>query len=116
MSDWKNDKRRNGTMGGVPNKFEPTGAFGPIENRKEYEDRLRELPFDQRQIAEESARLADLCHYFAQEHMDIPPELLERVAGLSQLTIPDRVRALNEINRALMEYLDATGKDPRNRQ
>ena len=48
--------------------------------------------------------------------MDIPPEILDRVGGLSRLPIPDRIRALKDINQALMEYLDRVGEDPQLRE
>lgn len=102
-------------VGGLDN-FEPGGASGPIEDRNEYEQRLRELPPDQKQLAEESTRLADLCQYFSQHEMDIPPELVERVAELSKLTTSERIQALVDLNRALMEYLNATGRGPAIRQ
>lgn len=96
--------------------FEPGGASGPIENRNEYEQRLRELPPHQKQLAEESARLADLCRYFSQHEMDIPPELVQQVAELSKLATSERIRALVDLNRALMKYLNATGQGPAIRQ
>ena len=109
------DKQPKEVLGALDN-FEPGGASGPIENRNEYEQRLRELPPRQKQLAEESARLADLCQYFSQHELDIPPELVEQVAELSKLPTSERVRALVELNRALMEYLNATGQGPATRQ
>jgi hypothetical protein len=97
---------------GALDKFEPGGASGPIENRNEYEQRVRELPPDQKLLAEESTRLANLCQFFSRQQIDIPPALLERIAGLSKLTISERIRALVEINRELMEYLNASGQGP----
>ncbi|SRR5579872_3486066 len=97
-------------------KFEPRGALGPIEDRSEYENRLTALPPDQNQLAQESTRLADLCQYFSQQQMDIPPEIVEQIAGLSKLATAERIRALTDINRALMEYLNDVGEDPGIRQ
>jgi len=48
--------------------------------------------------------------------MDIPPEVLEQVGRLSTLAIVERIRALKDINRALMEYLNDVGQDPGIRQ
>jgi hypothetical protein len=101
---------------GALDAFEPGGASGPIENRNEYEERLRELPPDQKQLAEESTRLADLCQYFSQRQIDIPPELVGQVGGLSKLTTSERIGALVDLNRALMEYLNGIGQDPAIRQ
>lgn len=109
------EKQPKEVLGALDN-FEPGGASGPIEDRNEYEQRLRELPPDQKQLAEESTRLADLCQYFSQHETGIPPELVERVAELSKLTTSERIQALVDLNRALMEYLNATGRGPAIRQ
>jgi hypothetical protein len=101
---------------GALNKFEPGGALGPIENRNEYEQRLAGLPPDQKQLAQESTRLADLCQYFSRQQIDIPSEIVEQVAGLSRLTTSEGIRALVDVNRALMEYLNDVGQDPGIRQ
>jgi hypothetical protein len=87
-----------------------------MEAREGREERLNRLPVEERELAEESARLADLCQYFSAERMDIPPEILDEVGRLSRLPIPDRIRALKDINQALMEYLDRVGEDPQLRQ
>ena len=97
-------------------KFGPGGEVGPIDDRNEYEQRLTSLPADQKELAEESARFADLCQYFSQQKMDIPPSVVERVGGVSKLPVPDRIRAMKDINRELMEYLNDVGQDPGIRQ
>lgn len=110
----KGNQRRNAE--GALDKFEPGGALGPIEDRNEYEQRLNGLPPDQNQLAKENTRLADLCQYFSQQQIDIPPEIVEQVAGLSRLSTAERIRALIDVNRALMEYLNDVGQDPGLRQ
>ena len=110
----KGDQPRNADA--ALDKFEPGGALGPIEDRSEYENRLTALPQDQNQLAQESTRLADLCQYFSFQKIDIPPEIVERVAGLSRLATAERIRALIEVNRALMEYLNDVSQDPGIRQ
>jgi hypothetical protein len=97
-------------------KFEPGGTQGPIEDRNEYERRLKALPPDQDQLAHETTRLADLCQYFSLQKIDVPSEIAERVAGLSRLPKAQRIRALVDVNRALMEYLNDVGQDPGIRQ
>ena len=101
---------------GALNTFEPNGALGPIEHRTEYEQRLDALPPDQNRLAQESTRLADLCQYFSLQKIDIPPEIVEQVAGLSRLTTAECIGALIDVNRALMEYLNDVGEDPGIRQ
>jgi hypothetical protein len=94
------------------NRFEPGRELGPIDDRNEYEQRIDTLAADQRELAQESTRLADLCQYFSTQKIDIPPLLVERISSLRRLVIPERIRALTEINKALMEYLNDVGRDP----
>jgi len=113
----KDDKRdQPGNTNGALDKFEPGGALGPIEDRNEYDQRLNALPPDQNRLAQESTRLADLCQYFSLQKIDIPPEIVEEVAGFSRLATAERIRALIDVNRALMEYLNDVGEDPGIRQ
>ena len=110
----ENDRRTNGTKNtpGTLNRFEPARDLGPIEDRNEYEQRIDALPKDQKELAQESTRLADLCQYFSAKKIDIPPRLVERVSSLGRLAIPERIRVLKEVNKALMEYLNDIDRDP----
>ena len=101
---------------GPLDKFEPGGESGPIEDRNEYEQRLSSLPPNQQELAQTSTRFADLCQYFSQQKIDLPSDLLEQVGRLSRLAISERLRALKNINRELMEYLNDVGQDPGIRQ
>jgi len=105
-------KRKSGAL----DKFESGGDLGAIEDRCEREQRLDSLPAEQKEFAEESTRFADLCQYFAQRKMDIPPSIVERVGSVSKLPSTDRIRAMKDINRELMEYLNDVGQDPGVRQ
>jgi hypothetical protein len=100
----------------MPNRFDTGDESGPIEGRDAREERLKRLPPEEKELAEESARLADLCQYFSAKRMDAPQQILDQVGGLSRLPIPDRIRALKDINQALMEYLNRVGEDPQFRQ
>ena len=97
---------------GMLDKFEPGGESGPIEDATEREERRNQLPTDEKELALESARLADLCQYFSQEKMDIPADLLDRIGRLSRLEPGERVRELLSVNQALMEYLNRSGSGP----
>jgi len=97
-------------------KFEPGGDLGPIEDRNEYERRINALPPDEKELAEESTRMADLSQYFSDQKIAVPPQVLAQLGGLSRLAIKDRVQALKDINQALMEYLNDVGQDPGIRQ
>ena len=105
-------KRKSGAL----DKFEPGGELGAIEDRGEREQRLDSLPAEQKEFAEESTRFADLCQYFAQRKMDIPRSIVARVRCISKLPLTDHIRAMKDINRDLMEYLNDVGQDPGVRQ
>jgi len=90
--------------------------LAPFDDRNQYEQRLNSLPAGQKELAEESALFADLCQYFSQQKMDIPPQFLEQIGRLSALKIAERVCTLKEINRALMEYLSDVDQGPGIRQ
>ena len=109
-------ENRSKPESGALHKLEPGGELGPIEDRNEYEQRLSSLPVEQKGFAEESTRIADLCQYFFQQRMDIPASIVERVRNVSKLPAPDRTRAMQDINRELMEYLNGVGQDPGIRQ
>ena len=115
MSKDENEDRLQRTFGAL-DKFEPGGELGPLDDRNEHEQRINSLPAEQKEFAEESTRFADLCQYFSQRRMDIPASIVERVRNVSKLPAPDRLRAMKDINRELMEYLDDVGQDPGIRQ
>ena len=70
------------------------------------------LPPDEKELALESARLADLCQYFSPEKMNIPSDLLDRIGRVSTMQAGERVPELLSINQALMEYLNRVGSGP----
>jgi hypothetical protein len=109
-------ENRSQPKSGALDKFEPGGELGPLDDRKEYEQRLNSLPAEQKELADESTRFADLCQYFSQQKMDIPPSIVQRLGNVSKLPVPDRIRAIKDINRELMEYLNDVGQDPGIRQ
>jgi hypothetical protein len=67
-----------------------------------------------KELAQENARLADLCRYFSDKK--ISPQVLDQVGRLARLPIVDRIRVLKDANRTLMEYLSNVGEDPQIRQ
>lgn len=101
---------------GALGKFGPGGELAAIEDRNERGKRLNPLPSGEKELADESARFADLCQYFSQQKMDIPPSVVERLGNVSKLPTPDRIRAMQDLNRELMEYLDDVGQGPGIRQ
>jgi hypothetical protein len=109
-------ENRSQPKSGALDKFGPGGESGPRYDRNEYQQRLNSLPEEQKDLAEESTRFADLCQFFSQQRMDIPASIVERVGSVSKLPAPDRIRVMKDINRELMEYLNDVGQDPGIRQ
>ena len=108
----KDEERRRGAI----DKFEVGDEFGAIEDKNEYEQRLNSLPPEEKELAQESARFADLCRYFSDKKMDLPPEVLDQVGALAKRSNTDRIRLLRAVNKSLMEYLNDVGEDPQIRQ
>ncbi|MGC2551303.1 MAG: hypothetical protein WA437_13635 [Candidatus Sulfotelmatobacter sp.] len=109
-------ENRSQPRSGALDKFEPGGELGPLDDRNNYQQRLDSLPAEQKDLAEESTRFADLCQYFSQQKMNIPPSIVERLGNVSKLPVKERIRAMKDINRELMEYLNDVGQDPGIRQ
>ena len=95
-------------------RFEPGGDLGPVDDR--YGERLNSLPTGEKELAQESARFADLCQYFERQKMDVPVEILDQLGQASRLALPQRTEAMKKLNQKLMEYLDNVGQDPGIRQ
>lgn len=97
-------------------QFEPGGDRGPLEDRRAYEQRLESLPPSDKELAQESARFADLCQYFERQRMDVPVEIIDELRRLSSLAVPQRVDAMKKLNQRLMEHLNAIDQDSGIRQ
>ncbi len=110
-----NNKRSENVKGAL-DRFESGADLGPTEDRNEYDKRLKSLPVGEKELAEESARFADLCQYFERQRMDVPVEILDQLGRASRLAIPERIEAMKKLNQRLMEYLDNVGQDPGIRQ
>jgi len=94
-------------------KAEPDRAFAAIEER---ERRIASLAPEERQLALETARFADLCQYLSQKNMDVPLHILDELSGLQKLALPDRGERMKALNQSLMEYLNDAGQDTGIRQ
>jgi hypothetical protein len=73
-------------------------------------------PIHEKDLAEVCAQFADVCQYFSQQNMDLPPQILDEVRSVSKLAVPDRVARMKRLNQELMEYLHAAGSGPQIRQ
>ena len=109
-------ENRSKPKSGALDKFEPGGESGPLDDRNEYQQRLNSLPAEQKELADESTRFADLCQYLSHQKIDIPRSIVERLGNVSKLPVKDRIRVMKDINRELMEYLNDVGQDPGIRQ
>ena len=99
------DEKSNNTTGALA-RFGSGGDLGPVKDRNEYDQRLKSLPAGKKELAEESARFADLCQYFERQRMDVPVEILAELGRASRLAIPERIEAMKKQNQRLMEYLN----------
>ena len=115
MSKEEQQTKRKSAPGSLA-KVLPDGEFGPMTNRQEYEQRVKALPPQQREFAEESARFADIWQYFSEQRMQLPKGVVNRVSGLAQLTTVEQTIVLRTINQELMEYLNDVGEDSGVRQ
>jgi len=97
-------------------KAEPDRASVAIEDREERERRIASLAPEERQLAVETARFADVCQYLSQKNMDVPPHILDELRGLQKLALPDRSERMKALNQFLMEYLNDAGEDTGIRQ
>lgn len=108
--DKREKERTKEVSDGAPSKYASRSASEAVDSVLGYKACFQELPANEKQLADKSRRLADLCQYFAEHKVDIPEDIVERVAGLSKLRVPERVRALVEVNHDLMEYLNTVAK------
>jgi hypothetical protein len=108
--------RRSENVKGALDRFESGGDLGSVEDGNEYDNRLDSLPPGEKELAQESARFADICQYFECQRMDVPMEILDQLGRASRLAIPERIDAMKKLNRKLLEYLDNVRQDPGIRQ
>ncbi|HEV2396220.1 MAG TPA: hypothetical protein VGS27_04730 [Candidatus Sulfotelmatobacter sp.] len=73
-------------------------------------------PTEEKGLAEVCARFADLCQYFSQQNMDLPPQIVDEVRLVSKLAVKDRIIKMKRLSQDLMEYLNDAGPNPPIRQ
>lgn len=95
--------------------FESHGDSG-AENRNDYEERINLLPGDEKELAQETSRFADLCQYFERNHMDVPSQFVDQLGMAPPQPIDLRIRSMRNLNQRLMEYLSNVSKDSGFRQ
>lgn len=86
------------------------------ERQKSAEERP---PFAQtygKDLAEVCAHFADICQYFSQQNMDLPPQIVDEARMISRLGVTDRIARIKRLNQELMEYLNDAGPATQIRQ
>src|SRR5262249_5415753 len=112
----KEEQAKQGSATGNLAKFLPAGELASTANRREYEQRGNGLPPEQRELAEESTRFADIWQYFSEHRMQLPKDVVDQVSGLPKFTTAEQTTVLRRVNQKLMEYLNDVGEDSGVRQ
>lgn len=86
-------------------RFEAGSNPGPVDDLKEREARINSLPSAEKELARESSRFADLCQFFEEKHLDVPREVVDQLARVAALAIPERINFMKKLNQSLMECL-----------
>ncbi len=87
------------------------GLVAPIHDREAYEEQMGAFPPSERALVEELTRHADLCRYFEEKRMQVPPHIVRAVRKLASLSPAERAAEMREINHELMEYLQSVSDD-----
>jgi hypothetical protein len=95
----------------IKKAFAPGGSLAPIADYMEREKLLNTLPRDEKALAEGLSRYVDLCRFFSENQMQVPPHIVRAVGRLRAQAIEDRVSQIEEINQELMEYLHNVSDD-----
>jgi hypothetical protein len=95
----------------IKKAFAPSGSLAPIADYMEREKLLNILVTDEKTLAEGLSRYVDLCRFFSENQMQVPPHIVRAVGRLQKLPIEDRVSQIGEINQELMEYLHNVSQD-----
>jgi hypothetical protein len=96
-------------------EFQPGGKFAPIEDRREYEEKLQSLPPEERDLTQALTEFANLWQYFSERNEKLGPEIVDAISEVHKLPVPERIARVREINQKLMQRVDA-GEDPQFRQ
>ena len=95
----------------------PQGEIPPINDLEEWEEKLKSLPPDQRDLTRELARFVDLWRYLREQEIALGKEITQSVAQLRDLPPGARIIKLREINKDLMRRIgNDAGTDSRLRQ
>ncbi len=90
-------------------RFNKGGDLAPIGDREAWEKFLASQPPEERELALELARFADLWRYFQERKEKLGPEIVTSLSELHKLAVPDRIARLREINQKLMDRVNHAG-------
>jgi hypothetical protein len=109
IQDRKKDNTNTRLSENPLGQFEPGGSQGPIEDRTEYERRVREVADpEQREFLDEAGRFATTWEYMSSLQMELPPEVVALVINLKDqgLSVRERITRMRSINQRLMEFIN----------
>jgi hypothetical protein len=82
---------------------------GSIGNTEQRQTRIESLPEEERELARECGRFADLCSYLSQRNVTVPPHLSDELHQVAQLEVQARAIRMKALNEELMNFLNETG-------
>ena len=92
-------------------RFRQKGIPEQISSREERQVRLNSLPDGERELAEETARFADLCQYLSAQSGDIPADIVAELGSLAAFLVGERTTRLKALNERLMKHIHDTTED-----
>lgn len=90
-------------------RIEKGGDLAPLEDRSEWDKLVESKPPEERELLQELARFADLWRYFQERRETLGCEIVNAIAEVHKLSIPERTKRLREINQRLMERVGDVG-------
>lgn len=110
MADDNPQKELLQEMAQLFKRFEKGGDLAPIEDRDQWDKLVESKPPEERELVKELARFADLWRYFQERKEKLGPEIVNAISHVNQLSVPDRIARLKEINQKLMERVGDAGQ------
>lgn len=90
--------------------------MGPIEERSEWEKLVANQPAEEGEVLTELSRFADLWRYLQERQETLGAEIVEAISQVHQLSLPERIARMKEINQTLLERIGDVGERAQLRQ
>lgn len=95
----------------------PEGEIPPVKDLEEWEEKLKFLPPEERDLTRELARFVDLWRYLKERGTALGKEITQSVAQLRDCSPEARIIRLREINNELLRRIgNDAGTNSRVRQ